>query len=91
MIISRVILGNPYVCKNWNNDSSYFTIDITQGTPLNEIKKQTNQDYDSVLAESKDTGVSESTLKFREYIVYDRSQCYPEFIVYYKRKKSKTG
>jgi hypothetical protein len=40
--------------------------------------------YDSILGESVSNGGN--TLKNREVIVYDHSQSYPEFIVYFKRK-----
>jgi len=40
--------------------------------------------YDSVLGESR-AWESEAALDFREYIVYDRRQCYPEYIIMYSR------
>jgi len=43
--------------------------------------------YDSVVGETVANGGT--VLKFREYIVYERTQSYPEFVVTYQRKMKK--
>jgi len=88
LIFSRVCLGNPFICREYDEDS-FKTPDKNaevydpipkQGCSLNDHPYK----HHSVLAESEKDGASTS-LKLREFIVYDRSQTYPEYIVHYKR------
>lgn len=89
MIVSRVILGNAYLCENYYNDIACFQLQEGDLSPVQLLSQRDNTIYDSILAESKETGYDQSGLRYREVIVYDRSQCYPEFIVYYKRRHQK--
>jgi hypothetical protein len=40
---------------------------------------------DSVLAPTKSTHPNAHLQKYREFVIYDRAQCYPEFLIEYKR------
>jgi len=88
MILSRVILGNPYVCTR---DSDRFKVDPNGEAVYIPIPKEACQvenccahEHHSVLGESRANGGTE--LRLREYIVYNGAQTYPEYIVYFNRK-----
>lgn len=78
IIIVRTILGNIYRTKE----------------PMNGKKRppclkcdefhcdHTDEKYDSVLGRFRNNG---KLLNFREFVVYDRNQCYPEYLVEYER------
>jgi len=82
IILSRVCLGTPFVttkslpsirrppCRNGDLDSCI------------------HDRADSVVAECERTGpknVSYDLKRYREFIVYDRTQCYPEFLITFMR------
>lgn len=70
MLVARVTMGNPWV--------RYESTDKVN--PL----RRAPEPYDSVLGESK-AHSRRAKLKYREMIVYDRRQCYAEYILWYKR------
>jgi hypothetical protein len=71
MFLSRVMIGTPYQCDGFSE----------RIPPLLDANKPDGGRYDSVLGRSNTTAAS-----YREFIVYDKAQCLPEFIVEYKRK-----
>ena len=89
MLISRVVLGAPYVFKNYSQKSWYekrTPPPIKEDYPIDPDTWRPSDPnyYDSILAESMDKGGD--SLKYRETIVYYRTQIYPEFVVKYRRK-----
>lgn len=82
MIVCRVLLGDVHISIEYE-ESKY------KGEKDNPIRrpppKQSNglDLFDSILAESKINGGTK--LNHREFIVYDRLQVYPEYIIYFNR------
>jgi hypothetical protein len=77
MFLSRVILGH--------------TLKRTEQTdPDNPVRRPPERmlgiPYDSILGEKRALA-QDAHLDFREYIVYDRRQCYPEYVIFYRRKE----
>jgi len=72
MFITRVVLGSAWV-RLVATDSS---------NPLRRppAKPKGEGLYDSVMGQSKNHD-KQAQLKFREFIIYDRQQCYPEYII----------
>jgi len=86
MLLSRVILGNAYLCKDYDPD--WFKIDSKKVEEYKPIPKTgcglcEETEHDSVFAESMSLGGD--CLNYREFIVYNKAQTYPEYIIYYNR------
>jgi len=82
MVIARVMMGDVHICKQYKEE-------IYKGTPKNPVRLAptnpvTKRPHDAVLGEA--TKYGGNSLKFREIIIYDRKQAYPEYIVHYKRR-----
>lgn len=75
MILARVLLGDAQLCLEYDG-KIYKKKEVA---PL----KADGTHYDSIFAERKIYGGN--TLKYREFVVFDRSQIYPEFLIYYER------
>lgn len=75
MFLVRVLLGNIYLAK----DRYQYKLPPCTACLNDECKNQNHEHFDSVVA---DIGGS----LFREFIVYDANQCYPEYIITYNRK-----
>lgn len=74
IFLSRVIMGVPFVTL----------------TSQSNLKRPPQRSglilYNSVLAECQETGHKTAQLqRYREFIVYDRKQTYPEFLITFKR------
>ncbi|KAK6976308.1 poly [ADP-ribose] polymerase [Biomphalaria glabrata] len=82
LILARMLLGNVFVC-----DENHKWLEKKVGR---KFKKPPcmhcledlcicfqNEHYDSVMGDGK--------WLFREFVVYDGSQCYPEYVIKYKR------
>jgi len=90
LLFTRVCLGNPYICrvyedkffKQSSGEEIYDPIPKV-GCSLDDHQNR----HHSVLAESESDGAY-TNLRLREFIVYDRSQTYPEYIINYKRMTS---
>lgn len=83
MIIARVVLGDTHVCLEYSEEK-YKGLDKNRPVRRPPLKdEETGRLFDSVLGESIANGGN--TLKYREVIVYDQAQAYPEYIVYYQR------
>jgi len=75
IFLSRVCLGTPYIAKKSMNS--------IRRPPLLPNNQQV---ADSVLGDCQRTGAKGAFLqRYREFIVYDRTQCYPEFLITYTR------
>lgn len=77
MLVCRVVLGRVYVEKDYE-EVKYKG----QFNPANKLG------VDSVMGEISKLPPPKG-LSFREYIVYNDSACYPEFIVHYSRRAQK--
>eukprot|EP01124_Arcella_intermedia_P002167 TRINITY_DN11193_c0_g1_i2.p1 TRINITY_DN11193_c0_g1~~TRINITY_DN11193_c0_g1_i2.p1 ORF type:complete len:610 (+),score=165.10 TRINITY_DN11193_c0_g1_i2:37-1866(+) len=80
VIIARVILGDAHICTKYDEGKYKHK----EAPPK---KAYSSQHYDSILAEAR-TACPETKLKMREVVVYDMSQLYPEYLVYYEREGS---
>ena len=80
MIIYRAILGDIHIAKTYDKD-------IYRGSGSFRVrrppKKNSNDIYDSVMGESIKYGGNR--LQYREFILYESGQAYPEYVVKYKR------
>ncbi|KAI0240847.1 hypothetical protein LSAT2_008352 [Lamellibrachia satsuma] len=80
MFLSKVILGHSYIAKKPNKH-------LSRPPCLHHCKycckHGPNNFFDSVMGTHRDNG---SRLLFREFIIYERSQIYPAYIITYKRK-----
>jgi len=81
MIIARVLLGDSHICLDY--DESKYKHQIV--APLKDGK---NEPYDSIFAESSKNFPQMKSLKFREFVIYNPQQVYPEFLVTYSRHSS---
>jgi hypothetical protein len=86
--------SDQYCTPDTNGEYSIFLCRVLLGrqihhTPANmsqqrrppEIPHANSRVYDSVVGKS-----NASNSAYREFIVYDRNQCYPEFLIKYKRQ-----
>eukprot|EP01124_Arcella_intermedia_P010040 TRINITY_DN16598_c0_g1_i1.p1 TRINITY_DN16598_c0_g1~~TRINITY_DN16598_c0_g1_i1.p1 ORF type:complete len:559 (+),score=102.47 TRINITY_DN16598_c0_g1_i1:68-1744(+) len=78
VLVVRVMLGDAYVCTNYNNKKTLLE-EMEEPSPK---RPDSNFAYNSIIAESKHN-FAESALEWREFIVYDAAQMYPEYAVYY--------
>lgn len=78
MFLCRVCVGTPHIRLEATDKDK----------PLRRPpdREDTGIPFDSVLGESAQWNKS-AKLAFREFIVYDRRQCYPEYIITFKCKK----
>lgn len=93
LFLCRVLMGETYILEQ--TPSLKEPIRRVQDIPEVRAHLQTEPtlDYDptphSILAECKRTGFPNARLdRYREMVVYDRSQCYPEFLVTVRRVES---
>jgi len=84
MFLCRVVVGSPFVTPRSHNNlrrppsvTGHF-----DGTwPPSDDDR-----FDSLLATTKATDPRSFLEKFREFVVYDHSQCYPEYLIEYERQ-----
>eukprot|EP01135_Chromosphaera_perkinsii_P010150 Nk52_evm16s2039 gene=Nk52_evmTU16s2039 len=74
MFLCRVVLGEPYI-------TSQKIVNLERPPPKPSGGYGL---YDSVFGESQEH-IPDSALKYREFVVYNQFQVYPEYIIYYKR------
>jgi hypothetical protein len=82
MILARVLLGNVFLCndqhKSVQNKQSIKLSRPPCTTCLEDICRCANQTlFDSVMGDGK--------WIFREFVVYEKAPCYPEYLIYYQR------
>jgi len=82
MFVVRVILGQVFICQK---PTPFKKPPCTgQSCHKDNCTDQSHQPFfHSVLGTHKD---SNTRLIFREFIIYERSQAYPEFLVEYERQ-----
>ncbi len=83
MFLVRAVIGTPAIVLQQMNNLRRPP--CTQGHT--ELRGQFCKDprADSVLAPTSATHPGAFLQKYREFIVYDRTQCYPEFLIEFKR------
>ncbi|EKX35886.1 hypothetical protein GUITHDRAFT_79242, partial [Guillardia theta CCMP2712] len=74
MFVVRAVLG-----------SSYEAMQAMNNVRLPPVMPGSDRLHDSVIGVTKDTHPSAFLEKYREFIVYDRRQTYPELLVEFKR------
>eukprot|EP00039_Didymoeca_costata_P006815 m.93604 g.93604 ORF g.93604 m.93604 type:complete len:533 (-) comp13403_c0_seq2:2791-4389(-) len=87
MFLARVTLGTPHLERAARNktrrppciEGHYDPLPPFNGTPCSHPR------CDSVIALSKLQDPNACLPTFREFIVYDGAQCYPEFLITYER------
>lgn len=84
LLVCRVTLGDPLVecIFRGNNPGDFWYNKRTEPKKADQINI-----YNSVVGESKANYGPAAALMLREYIVYESSQVYPEYKLYYKRIK----
>jgi len=80
MFIARVVLGHAYISRQPQRFRKPPCLSCNSDGCVN----QNHHSSDSVIGTHRDSGVTR--LNFREFIVYDLKQSYPEFLVEYERK-----
>jgi hypothetical protein len=81
MLLPRVLLGHPLVEGLYRGNSPG---DYWHGR-RQEPEKPGGGFYNSVLGESKTNFGPKATLQLREYVIYESSQVYPEYLLFYRR------
>jgi len=82
MLICRVVLGDAYHCKEYNEEEFRGTLEApVKSAPL---KPGSNERYDSIFVAGKVNGGD--LVVYNEFVVYDADQVYPEYVIEYKRK-----
>ena len=82
MVVYRATLGDIHVAKMYD-EKTYRKGEKTCRVRRPPFKNGTNELYDSVMGESKKHGGN--LLQYRECILYDPSQAYPEYVIQFKR------
>ena len=90
MVLCRVLLGDIHVVKKYDVDK-YRGVDASRPVRRPPNKPNSMEAYDSILGETQKNGATAASrkqrpLQFREYITYDDSCSYPEYIITYKRR-----
>jgi len=75
MFLVRAVLGTPYEALEPRNNS--------RRPPC--MPRADQRLYDSVIGVMKQTHPRAFLEKYREFIVYDRNQVYPEFLIHFRR------
>lgn len=84
LLCCRVILGDYYTCYSPTKEN----IDPTRTRRPPALPSSPTVLHNSLLAECSRTNPDKSCAlqRFREFVIYDRGQIYPEFLIAYKRK-----
>ena len=87
MFVVRVLLGNAFICdqpQQWRRPPC-----ISPGCLKDDCVDASHGGiYDSVIGTHRvdpSTG-QQVALFFREFVVYEKAQCYPEYLVEYERQ-----
>jgi hypothetical protein len=89
MVLCRVLLGDIHVVKKYDVEK-YRGVDASRPVRRPPNKPNSMEAYDSILGETQKNGATAASrkqrpLQFREYITYDDSCSYPEYVITYKR------
>ena len=82
MILYRATLGDIHVAVAYDKNT-YQTGQNGRRVRRPPIKNGTNELYDSVMGESERYGGNR--LRHREFVLYEPSQAYPEYVIQFKR------
>ena len=75
MLLMRVLLGEPYINKN-SNPTKY------QRPPCKSCYQDRCQCKNPALFDSV---IDDAGRNFREFVIYERCMCYPEYFITYQR------
>ncbi|CAF3833579.1 unnamed protein product [Rotaria sp. Silwood1] len=86
IIFYRTVLGDMHIVKEYKSEI-YCGTDVSH--PVRRPPKKPNSDdlYDSIIGECNKYGGN--SLRYREFVVYDTAQAYPEYVIKYKRSTEK--
>ena len=76
MFLMRLLLGHVYITENPKKFKQPPCAHCREDT----CPKPSHWPYDSVVGVKKQSGGL-----FREFVVYERNQCYPEYLITYTR------
>jgi hypothetical protein len=79
-----VVLGHPFVTQKRHTK---IRRPPTVKGEFDSWPPSTDPRCDSLLATTADQFPSSFLKKFREFVVYEHSQCYPEYLIEYERVK----
>jgi hypothetical protein len=84
MFLTRVCLGAPFISNNQLSGLRRppCVEACESGRACGHVR------FDSVIGEKRGNDRRACLEKYREYIVYDRNQCYPEFLIRYVRESA---
>jgi hypothetical protein len=88
IILYRTILGDVHIVKQYKKDV-YRGVDQQRPVRRPPLKENSDELYDSLMGECKKYGGDR--LNYREFVVYDSNQAYPEYLIQYKRSIKKKG
>lgn len=82
MFLIRMLLGNAYLCNESENPHKFCrppctTCHMDNCTTYSHVNKCLDK-FDSV--------VGDNDKLFREFVVFDNDQCYPEYLITYERR-----
>jgi Poly(ADP-ribose) polymerase catalytic domain len=81
MFVARVLLGNAFIC---DKIQAFKRPPCAQaGCQKDNCNNKDHPIYNSVIAVNRPEG---GKLLFREFVIYDLTQSYPEYLVEYERK-----
>lgn len=84
IFLSRVTLGNPFISTSMHKDIKRPP--CIKGHFDTEVRGCDHERHDSIVGEVESPQYPNALLKrYREFIVYDRSQCYAEYLISFRR------
>ncbi|CAF1099551.1 unnamed protein product [Rotaria sordida] len=86
IVLYRAALGDVHVAMKYDKEKYRRG---PNGQRVRRPPKKTNDKdlYDSVMGESMENG--SDRLKYREFILYDSGQAYPEYVIYFRRSANR--
>ncbi|CAF2874683.1 unnamed protein product [Rotaria sp. Silwood2] len=87
IILYRTLLGDVHIVKEYKSEI-HRGVDANHPVRRPPQKKHSQELYDSVMGESRKYGGD--VLNYREFVVYDTGQAYPEYVIQFKRSAKKT-
>jgi len=89
MVLCRVLLGDFHVVQRYDVEK-YRGVDASRPVRRPPNKPNSMEAFDSILGETQKNGATAASrkqrpLQFREYITYDDSCSYPEYLITYRR------
>ncbi|CAF5130354.1 unnamed protein product, partial [Rotaria sp. Silwood1] len=88
IILYRTLLGDVHIVKEYKSEI-YRGTDVHHPVRRPPQRKNSEELYDSVMGECRKYGGDR--LNYREFVVYDAGQAYPEYVIQFKRSTKKIG